>query len=418
MALQSFSEIVVDVQQNWMIYVSMPFVAAAIGYFTKIIAIHMMFEPIEFVGKKPYFGWQGIVPRNAARMAGIAVDTLTQKLLKTEELFGRLDPARVAKEIEKPLMEAVEDITREVAAIYAPGLWQSAPDSVRKALVSRVQSEAPKLIADLMVEVKKNVNKVFDLKHMVVTNLIKDKRLLNRIFRDVGAGEFRFIRNSGLYFGFALGCIQALTWAVTQSPWVMPIFGGLTGWFTDWLALRMVFEPKQPKRYFGLFTWQGLFIKRRKEVASEYGRLIAKEVLTPSAIIEAVLSGPLSDKLFALVQRQVQQVIDEQSGMARPLVVFAFGSTRYTEMKNAVAAKIIERLPETLKHVEQYAADAMDIQNDLGEKMKQLSEEEFEGLLRPAFQQDEWILITVGAVLGALVGELQVQIMLHLGGLH
>jgi hypothetical protein len=45
--------------------------------------------------------------------------------------------------------------------------------------------------------------------------------------------------------------------------------------------------------------------------------------------------------------------------------------------------------------------------------MKELTPEEFEGLLRPAFQQDEWILITVGAVLGFLVGELQVFIMLH-----
>ncbi|QHS10322.1 hypothetical protein GT972_09365 [Sinimarinibacterium sp. NLF-5-8] len=49
--------------------------------------------------------------------------------------------------------------------------------------------------------------------------------------------------------------------------------------------------------------------------------------------------------------------------------------------------------------------------------MKALSEDEFEGLLRPAFKQDEWILITVGAVLGALVGEMQVQIMLKFGGL-
>ena len=77
----------------------------------------------------------------------------------------------------------------------------------------------------------------------------------------------------------------------------------------------------------------------------------------------------------------------------------------------------IERLPEALKYIEGYAADAMDIQHDLSEKMKALSEDEFEGLLRPAFKQDEWILITVGAVLGALVGEMQVQIMLKFGGL-
>ena len=415
--MQTFPEIVADVQQNWIIYASMPIVAALIGFVTKIIAIHMMFEPIEFVGKKPYLGWQGIVPRNAARMASIAVDTMTQKLLKTEELFGRLDAKRVASEIEKPLIEAIEDITREVALVYSPGLWQSAPDVVRRRLVERIKAEAPKLIADLMSEIKKDVNRVFDLKHMVVTNLIKDKKLLNRIFKDVGAGEFRFIRNSGLYFGFALGIVQAITWAITQSPWVMPIFGGLTGWFTDWLALRMVFEPKQPKRYFGVFTWQGLFIKRRKEVAGEYGRLIAKEVLTPAAIIESILSGPMSDKLFSMVQRHVEKTIDESAGVTRPLVVFAYGSNRYHEMKTLVAQRLIERLPATLKHVERYAEDAMDIQNDLSEKMKQLTEEEFEGLLRPAFKQDEWILITVGAVLGALVGELQVQVMLNFGGL-
>lgn len=415
--MQTIPEILADIQQNWIIYASMPVIASLIGYGTKIVAIHMMFEPIEFKGKKPFLGWQGIVPRNAARMASIAVDTLTHKLLKTEELFGRLDARRVAAEIEKPLIEAIEDITREVAIVYSPGLWQSSPDAVKRRLVERIKAEAPNLISELMDEIKKDVNRVFDLKHMVVTNLIKNKPLLNRIFRDVGAGEFRFIRNSGLYFGFLLGIVQAMTWAVTQSPWVIPLFGGITGWLTDWLALRMIFEPKKPKRYFGLFTWQGLFIKRRKEVASEYGRLIAKEVLTPAAIIESILSGPLSDKLFSMVQKQVERTIDDGAGIARPLVVFAYGSTRYQEMKDLVAQRLIERLPETLKHVERYAEDAMDIQNDLSEKMKQLTEEEFEGLLRPAFKQDEWILIMVGAVLGALVGEIQVQMMLTFGGL-
>jgi len=48
-------------------------------------------------------------------------------------------------------------------------------------------------------------------------------------------------------------------------------------------------------------------------------------------------------------------------------------------------------------------------------KMQDLDEDEFEHLIRPAFQQDEWILIAVGAALGFLVGEMQVFIMLHAG---
>jgi len=90
-----------------------------------------------------------------------------------------------------------------------------------------------------------------------------------------------------------------------------------------------------------------------------------------------------------------------------------FYSERAAITKRLIADKVVERMPDTLKHIERYAADAMDIRNTLVAKMQQLTPSQFEGLLRPAFQQDEWILIAVGAALGFLVGELQVFIMLH-----
>ena len=413
----SWTAILEDIQRNWLLYCSMPVVAALIGYVTKLVAIRMMFEPIEFVGwKPPYLGWQGIVPRNAERMATIACDTMTRRLLSPRDVFGRLDPARVAREIEKPMLAAIEDITREVAAQYQPGLWERLPERVRGVVISRIKAESPAIVTRIMRDVQKNIDKVFDLKDMVVTNLMRDKALLNRIFQEAGRKEFQFIARSGIPFGFAIGVVQALTWALTHSVWVMPIFGGFTGWFTDWLALKMIFRPREPTRYLGLFEWQGLFLKRRKEVAADYGALIASEIITPRAVLEAVLRGPLSDNLYDFVVKHVQQAVDDQAGLARPLVVFAVGSARYLEMKQAVARRIMERLPETMKHVEQYAGDAMDLKNTLVTKMQELTTEEFEALLRPAFQQDEWILIAVGAALGFLVGEFQVFVMLHAGG--
>lgn len=71
----------------------------------------------------------------------------------------------------------------------------------------------------------------------------------------------------------------------------------------------------------------------------------------------------------------------------------------------------MERLPAAMAHVEGYATDAMDIRNTLMTKMAQLSAKQFERLLRPAFEQDEWILIATGAVLGFAVGELQILIV-------
>jgi uncharacterized membrane protein YheB (UPF0754 family) len=411
----SWSEIIADVQKNWLLYMSMPVVAAVIGYVTKLVAIRMMFEPIEFIGIPPYLGWQGIVPRKAARMASIACDTMTSRLISPREIFKRLDPDRIAKELETPLLDAVDDITREVAQQFQPNLWESLPELIRKRIVARIQADSPFLVKAIMQDMTANIDRVFDLKDMVVTNLMRDKHLLNRVFLDIGRNEFKFIARSGIYFGFLIGCVQAVTWALTHSPWVMPMFGLFTGWFTDWLALKMIFRPQERTRYLGLFEWQGLFLKRRQEIAVEYGALIAEQVLTPQNIMNAILRGPLSDKLFAMVQKQVRRVVDEQAGLAKPLVVFAVGTARYQEMKDVVAHKVMDRLPETMRHIEQYAGDALDIRNTIVGKMKDMTAQEFEGLLRPAFQQDEWILITVGAALGFLVGELQVFLMLHAG---
>ncbi|WP_233158346.1 DUF445 domain-containing protein [Actinokineospora bangkokensis] len=390
----------------------MPVIAAVIGWVTKVVAIRMMFQPLEFVGKRPVFGWQGIVPRKAARMAAIACDTMTDKLISPGEVVDRLDPERVVAEIQGPLLAGIAEITEAVADEVRPGLWATLPEPVRQRITEGVRAEAPQLVRELLRLVREDVDGVFDLKGMVVGSLVRDKALLNRIFQEAGRTEFRFIVRSGAVFGFAIGLVQALAWATLKNPWVMPVFGGLTGWFTDWLALKMIFYPTRPKRFLGgLVEWQGMFLRRREQVAQEYGELIAREIITPRNVIDAVLRGPLSDRLFALVERVVRDAVDRQGGPVHPLVVLAVGSTRYHRLKQRVAEITTARLPEALASIEEYAEHAMDIRGTLVQRMRELSDEEFERLIRPAFEQDEWILITVGAVLGFGVGELQVLLV-------
>lgn len=414
--LQSLHTALLTAQANflaqWWLYLSMPLIAAVIGYVTKIAAVRMMFQPLEFVGIKPYLGWQGVIPRKAEKMAGIAVDVISTKLITVEEIFQRLDPQEIANQIEKPMLEAVEQITREVLSQYQPGLWELLPNFARERLIKRVQAEAPQVVAQVMAELRSNIGQVFDLKHMVISALLRDKQLLNRVFAEVGRKEFRFFGHSGLVFGFMIGVVQMIVWLFYQSPWILPAFGLFIGFASDWLALQMLFHPKQPKKILGL-TYQGLFLKRQQEVSRDYARLVADQVITPANIWQAILQGPGSDRLFALVQKQVEQTVDEQAGIARPLVAFAIGSRQYQQMKKTVTEKLVQTLPQTLRHVDHYAEGAMDIRNTLMSRMQKLSPEEFEGMLRPAFKEDEWSLIIVGAVLGFLVGELQTFLLLH-----
>lgn len=411
--MPTWESIVADISINWWLYALMPVIAAVIGYATKIAAIQMMFYPLKFVGLGP-IGWQGVVPAQANKMARTACETLTRDLIRPRELFDRLDPNYLVTEVEKPLLVMLDDIVREVASHYDPTLWETLPEAIRRQVIRRVQNSAPEMVRAMMDDMRNNLDTVFDFEDMVVTALTEDPERLNRMFQQTGASEFRFIRRSGIYFGFTIGLVQAAVWALTHNPWVIPIFGGLTGWLTDWLALKLIFEPRQPARVFGIFPWHGLFMKRRDEVAADYGKMIADEVLTPANLIRGILNGPASDQLYELVQRHVRRAVDEQASVARPLLVFRMGSRNYQEMKRSVAQKIMEHAPETLLHVQDYATEAMDLHRTLIEKVKDLTDEEFEGLLRPIFKAEEWKLIAAGAVLGFLVGELQVQVMVPL----
>jgi uncharacterized membrane protein YheB (UPF0754 family) len=406
-----FEQVIADFQADMWLYISIPFISGIIGYVTKVVAIQMMFSPMEFVGIKPFLGWQGIVPRKAEKMAMISVDLMTSKLIKPSEIFARLDPQRIAKEIEVPMMAAAEDIVRDVAQQYQPGLWEGMPEFARQKIINRVKAESPAVVAAIMQEVKNNTDKYFDIKHMVLTNLMKDKALLNDIFKKVGKQEFRFFSNAGFYFGFGIGLIQMVCWLVFKQPWMLPAFGGFVGFFSDWIALQMMFRPQLPTKFMG-FTFQGLFLKRQKEVAADYAALISKQLLTPANMMEELFRGAFSDRIMELVHKNVKRLVDEQAGVARPLVVYAVGSQRYIEMKNVVAERILQKMPETMKYVEAYAEDAMDVRNTLVNRMQDLTPQEFEGMLRPAFKEDEWSLIAVGAILGFLVGEMQIQFML------
>ena len=152
----------------------MPVIAAFIGYVTKVAAVRMMFLPMEFIGIKPYLGWQGVIPRKAEKMASVAVDLMTSKLITIDEIFARLDPRQIAAEIEKPMLGAVEQITRAVLSQHQPGLWEMLPNFVRERLIKRVQTEAPQVVAGVMKDLRSNIGEVFDLEHMGGNALLHD----------------------------------------------------------------------------------------------------------------------------------------------------------------------------------------------------------------------------------------------------
>ena len=384
-------------------YLSIPVIAALIGWTTNWLAIKMTFYPLEFVGKPPLLGWQGIIPSKARKMAAISVDATISKIGTVEEIFQQIDPKVLAAHIVHSADPRIEEYVDEMMLQEYPTFWENLPSSARNMVYDRVRKATPQLVDNLVDDISNNIEDLLDIKGMVIDRLAKDKRLLNRIFLECGEVEFRFIVNSGLYFGFLFGLIQMAVWYFYQSWWVLPFFGLLVGYATNWIALNVIFRPLHEKKI-GPFRLQGLFLKRQKEVAESFCHIVTHEILTVGNIINAIIEGPKGDRARNMVKKHIKPLVDETAGMGKALTQMAFGPTGFATLKHKVGEKAIEISQSSFNNPMFEKDRARAVESIMVERMIALSSVEFQDLLRPCFQEDEIKLILVGAFLGMMAG--------------
>src|SRR4051812_9091096 len=218
-------------------------------------------------------GWQGIIPSRAAKMGSIAVDKTISKLGSPAEFYASIEPEVIAEHVLNTSRNDIRELVERSMMAEQPELWRSLPTRVREQVHARVQDQLPGIVREVVVEkLADNIDQLLDVKLMVIRHVEEHPELANRMFREVGEKELRFIINFGFFFGFALGIPVLVITKLYEHWWVLPILGTIVGWVTNWLAIQMIFEPHDPKRVLG-FTFQGLFIKRRENAAKVYAEV-------------------------------------------------------------------------------------------------------------------------------------------------
>lgn len=78
-----------------------------------------------------------------------------------------------------------------------------------------------------------------------------------------------------------------------------PLTGGIIGYFTNWLAIKMMFRPHQPKHLFGMklpFT-PGLIPKERGRIAEAVGSSISENLMNKEVLEKNLLSEDMLTKI-------------------------------------------------------------------------------------------------------------------------
>lgn len=399
---------------NWLI---IPLVGGLVGWFTNWLAVKMIMQPIHYVGWRP-FGWQGIVPANAAKMARTLINNSLSKIVSQKELLERVDPDGLARVIQRRIDPHVEEIVDSmVEKTTLRGLhlteyaWAMAPKKIKEMVYSAVKAKLPTIISNFIVDVRNEADGLMDINALITDRLSRESELLVNLFTKACDKEFQFISRSGFYLGVPLGIPVIYVWAAYPLWWVLPVFGALVGYVTNWLALYMVFRPLYPVR-FGPFVYQGIFLKRQKAVAAAYGEFFANHLITAEVLTNEVLSREASvRRIQELIQREINTTVDDFRFQFKPLAMATLGVKQFKGAVDFAAGRAFDLMRPLDKEAQALINTALQIESTLSTRLGELPVQDFHDLLHPVVEEDEWKLIVVGGVLGFVAGILQWTLM-------
>jgi uncharacterized membrane protein YheB (UPF0754 family) len=418
------------VSNSTLALITVPFVTGVIGYVTNWTGVLMLFYPVHFRGWRVQWlasvarvlphklqqipgvmvggiGWQGIVPSRAAKMGSLAVDSGIAKIGTPADFFTELEPDKIAEQIILRTRPEIRQIVDQVMDREQPTLWRELPERLRELVHQRVEAQLPEIVHELTDEIGEHIEQLVDVKLMVIKRF--DPELANRVFLDMGQRELKFIQNFGFFFGFALGIPVAVLTHFVTLWWLLPILGVVVGYVTNWVALWMIYEPAEPTRV-GPLRFHGLFIRRQHDVAEVYARIVADEILTVSEFGSELLHGPQSDRTRALIEAAMRPAIDRATGRIRGAVRLAIGPSGYDAIREAFATEPVNQMMEPLRDPQFSRTQSAAMRKLITDRIRAMAPHDFAELLRTATEEDEWLLLAHGAVLGLAGGLIHLAI--------
>lgn len=167
--------------------------------------------------------------------------------------------------------------------------------------------------------------------------------------------------------------------------------------------------PTIPK--IGTFPWQGAFMRRQPEVSAVFAEVVTQELITVKSIMTEMMYGSRAQKTRRIIKRHINLVME--TPLLRTVLQVSLGPTEYAKLKNDMIDKSIEVTMKPVSNPVLNQSRGHKIYQIFYERILKLTPPEFQNLLRPAFHEDEWILIVLGGVTGAVAGFIQLIFGFH-----
>ncbi len=191
---------------------------------------------------------------------------------------------------------------------------------------------------------------------------------------------------------------------------LLPFIAAGIGWFTNFLAVRMIFRPQRPIRFLGL-TIQGLLPKRHKEFAHSIGTTVQAHLLSADDI-KQVLDKPETKESFRKVlEEKLDHYFAKTLRTQVPMLGPFLQGPMVDKIKGSLANEMNNMLSQGAGILGDSLDQALDLKQIVEQKILEFDLHKLEQIvLEIARNELRWIEV-LGAILGFLIGTLQVALL-------
>ena len=188
---------------------------------------------------------------------------------------------------------------------------------------------------------------------------------------------------------------------------ILPIIAALIGWATNFVAIKMLFHPQDPKKILGI-TFQGVFPKRQKQIAERLGELVANELFSIKDVAQKIEELSTRPEALEEVGKRIEKTIREKLVSAFPMLSMFLSDEMIEKVTRLFQSELEDFLRASAQGLAAKMEDSVDVKSLVEEKVRAFSSNKIEELLIGFMEQEFRFIEKIGAVLGFLIGCIQV----------
>jgi len=192
--------------------------------------------------------------------------------------------------------------------------------------------------------------------------------------------------------------------------WLTPLVGAFIGWLTNYVAIQMLFRPRDPLRILG-FSLQGVMPKRQHDLALKVGEVVERELLNPQDILDVMNTEEIKVHLAAVVEGRVDRFLRERLFRIDWLYANVYSLEAVQKVKRALITELVNLFPQEVEAAVKQLVEKVNIAQIVARRVDEFEFDRLENLVyRVASTELKWV-VYLGGVLGFIIGLFQVLFM-------